>query len=448
MDNIQQQKKYEMMTTQPVSRLVSKMAVPSMVSMMISAIYNMVDTMWVGRISTQATAGVGVVFSYMTIIQAFALFFGMGSANYISRALGAKETDKASAMAATGFFSAFIAGIVIALLVLVFMRPFLFFLGATETVLPESINYLMFILPGTPFIMTSFTMNNQMRLQGNALISMIGISTGAVLNMILDPLFIFGLHMGVRGASLATSLSQLTGFLILLKLTGYRGGIRIRLKNFKPKWWHYKEIIAGGLPSIGRSGLSAVAAIALNRVARGYGDAALAAFSVVSRAMMVANSALIGFGQGFQPVCGFNYGAGKFDRVRAGFRFSTVVASVYCSVLALAGAVFAPAIVAAFRNDPEVIAYGTQVLRRMCISFPLMGYVTITNMYLQNIRKTVPATLISSARQGIIFIPMLYILNSLFALRGAMCTQPVSDILTFLLALAWAPATLRSMGTK
>ena len=443
----EQEEKYIQMTTQPVERLICKMAVPSIISVLITAIYNMVDTIYVGKISTEATAAVGIVFSYMAVIQAVGYFFGHGSANYISRALGAKDRGEAEKMAATGFFSSILCGIFIAAVGLCTMTPFLRVLGATNTILQESKDYLFPILIGTPWIMSSFVLNNQMRLQGNASLGMIGISIGAVLNVGLDPLFIFTLNMGVKGAAIATSLSQLVSFMILLYLSGKKDGIRIQWKNFFPSGKRYVEIIGGGLPSLGRQGVASVAAVVLNRYAGLYGDSAIAAFSVVNRIVMFSSSALLGFGQGFQPVSGFNYGAKLYDRVRKSFWFCVKVATAYGIALAVVELYFAPHIIQLFRSeDEELIRIGAQALRFQCCAFPLLGYVTIANMYLQNIRKTVSASVLAIARQGLFFIPIAIFSASHFGLLGLQIAQPVSDILTFVLSLPLGMSSIKHIG--
>ena len=447
MSRDQQQEKYVRMTTRPVGSLVTELAVPSIVSMLVTAFYNLADTFFVGQINTQSVAALGIVFSYMALIQSIAFYFGQGSGNFISRALGARRTGDAEEMAAVGFFSAFIAGVLIAGTVFLFTDPLLRLFGSTDTILPYAREYLRFILPGTPFIMCCFTMNNQMRHQGNAALAMIGIASGAMLNIALDAVLILGLGMGIRGAGIATTTSQIVSFLVMLTLCGHRGGIRIRFAHFKPSRSHYADINAGGLPSLARQGLMSLAAICLNRLASGYGDASVAAFSVVTRVVLVASAAMIGYGQGFQPVCGFNYGAGRFDRVRAAFRHSLIVSTVYCLVLAVLGWLFAPAVVRVFRSDDaEVVRIGAEVLRYQCLSFPLTGMVVMSNMFLQNIRHTVPAVIMASARQGLFFIPALFVGSALWGFLGIEIAQAVSDTLAFLLAIPLTVPALRKMG--
>ncbi|MBQ6286505.1 MAG: MATE family efflux transporter [Bacteroidales bacterium] len=447
MDNALQQEKYIRMTSAPVGRLVTSMAIPSIISMLVSGIYNLADTFFVGHINTQSVAALGIVFSYMALIQAIAFYFGQGSGNFISRALGGRRTGEASVMASTGFISSFITGCLIAVAGWLLMDGILHFFGSTETILPYAKDYFRFILIGTPFIMCCFTMNNQMRQQGNAMLAMIGIASGAILNIALDPLLIFGFGMGIRGAGLATAISQAVSFVIMLSLCGKNGGIRIRLRNFKPSVHIYKEINAGGLPSLARQGLMSIAAICLNQMASSYGDASVASFSVVSRVAMLAGAAMIGYGQGFQPVCGFNFGAGRYDRVRAAFKHSLFVSTLYCLVLAILGFVFAPGIVRVFRSDdPEVIRMGTDILRYQCLSFPLSGMVVMSNMFLQNIRKTVPAVIMATARQGLFFIPALLLGKLFLGFLGIEIAQTVSDCCSFLLAIPLTVHALKGMG--
>ena len=442
--NFSQDRKFILMTTHPVSKLVLRLAVPSIITMMITAIYNMADTFYVAGIDVQSPAAVGVVFSYMAFIQAIAFFFGQGSANYISRALGARNREGALLIASTGFFTALFTGIFIAVTGFIFMDDILLTLGSTETILPYARAYFRYILIGTPFIMCSFVMNNQMRFQGNAFVSMLGITAGAILNIILDPIFIFILEMGVAGASFATMISQIVSFTLLLHLTGRRDGIPLSIRNFKPKFSHYKEITAGGLPSLGRQGLASISLAYMNQLAGFYGDTAIAALSIVFRVMMFATAIVLGFGQGFQPVCGFNFGARKFDRVRRAFWFSTGVTAVYCVALSVTGYIFAENIIALFRpDDLELIALGARALRYECIVYSTVSFVTISNMYLQNTRRTIRASILAASRQGIMLALSLYFGRKFFGLTGIIAAQPVADALTCIVAVPFAFSALR-----
>lgn len=431
-----QEEKYKTMTEKPVSSLICRLAVPTIISMLVTSFYNMADTFFVARIGTSATAAVGVSFALMAIIQAFGFFCGHGSGNYISRKMGQHRFDEAQQMAATGFFTALALGTVIFLLGEILIDPLCRILGATETILPYARQYLRLILIGAPYMTASLVLNNQLRFQGSAFYAMIGIASGAVLNIALDPLFIFVFDMGVSGAALATIISQFVGFVLLLKGTTQGGNLRIRLRNVTFSKYYYSQIINGGMPSLCRQGLGSVATICLNLMAGPYGDAAIAAMSVVGRVMNLAASVVTGFGQGFQPVCGFNYGAFLYDRVKEGFWFCVKVATAILIVLSAAGYLLAPQVIQLFsKNDPQVIAIGTQALRWQCLTFPLCGWITICNMMLQTIGKSFRASLLAMSRQGLFFIPAVLLLPALIGIQGVEIAQPIADVCSFVLAI-------------
>ena len=441
-----QEEKVVYMTTEPVNKLVCKMAVPTIISMLITSFYNMADTYFVGKLDTQSTAAVGVVFSLMALIQALGFFFGHGSGNYISRKLGAKEFEDASKMASIGFFSAFICGGLVLVLGLIFLEPLSVVLGSTKTILPYTKKYLSVILFGAPFMVSSLVLNNQLRFQGSAASAMAGIVSGAVLNIILDPIFIFQCNMGITGAALATVIGQLLGFLLLWNGTRKGENIHIKWKNFKPALYYYKEIVRGGVPSLCRQGLASIATMCLNHMAGGFGDAAIAGMSIVSRITMFANSALIGFGQGFQPVCGMNYGAKLYKRVKEGFWFCVKYAFFFLIVIAAGAYIFAPEMVSLFReNDREVIEVGTWALRFQAVVFPLNAWIVLCNMMLQSIGKAIKASIIAAARQGLFFLPLILTLPRIFGLTGIEICQMISDILTFILAVPLGISVLKEM---
>ena len=443
-----QEEKINYLTTKHVPSLICEMAVPTIISMLVTAFYNMADTFFVGQLNTQATAAVGIVFTVMALIQAFGFFYGQGSGNYISRKLGAREYEDAAIMASTGFFMAIFTGIIITVAGLIFLEPISVFLGSTPTILPYTKAYLRIILIGAPFIMSSFVLNNQLRFQGSAAYAMVGIVTGAVVNVILDPIFIFVFDMGVAGAALATVISQAVSFTLLCFGSTKGGNIHISFKNFRPGKSIIWEMARGGFPSLCRQGLASMSGMLLNHAAGSYGglsgDAAIAAMSIVTRVSMFANSALIGFGQGFQPVCGMNYGAKKYGRVREGFLFCVKYSFVFLLVVAALGMIFAEPIITIFRKDDlEVIRIGTLALRLHCISFPLSAWIVMCNMMLQVVGRAGKASLISAARQGVFFIPLIFILPYCFGLFGVQVCQPVSDICAFALALPIGLGELR-----
>lgn len=445
-----QQEKVEYMLNEPVPHLVCEMAVPTIISMLVTSFYNMADTFFVGKINTQATGAVGVVFSVMAFIQACGFFFGHGSGNYISRKLGAGELEKADKMAATGFVCAFLTGLAAGALGLVFLEPLSRLLGSTPTILPYTKDYLGIILLGTPFMMSSLVLNNQLRFQGSASYAMVGIVTGAVLNIVLDPLLIFVFDMGIAGAAFATTLSQIVSFCLLFFMSCRGGNIRIRLRSFTPNRYFLKEIFRGGFPSLCRQGLGSIAQICMNRAAGFYGgelgDAAIAAMSIVNRVTMFANSALIGFGQGFQPVCGMNYGGKRFHRVREAFYFCVKYAVVFLVIISAAGFVLAEPIVTLFRReDAEVIRIGALAMRLQCIVFPLNAWIVMSNMMLQSIGKAAKASIVAAARQGLFFLPFIWLLPRFFGLLGVQMCQTWSDVCTLVLAVPLSLSVLREM---
>ena len=428
--------KYKRMTEPPVSKLICKLAVPCIISMLVTAFYNMADTYFVGMLkSNAATGAVGVVFSMMAIIQAVGFFFGQGSGNYISRELGKKNYQEASNMAATGFYAALATGLVICIIGQIFLEPLAYLLGSTPTILPYTEAYLRVILFGAPWMTASLVLNNQLRFQGSASYAMVGIVSGAILNIALDPLMIFVLDMGVAGAGWATIISQFVSFCLLLRGCSKGSNIQIRIRNVKVKWFYFKMIIRGGLPSLARQSLASIATICLNHAAQPYGDAAIAAMGVVQRVTMFGFSAMLGFGQGFQPVCGFNYGAGLYTRVKEGFWFCVKISLVFLAGVGVIGYIFAPQLVALFRDDPAVIEFGTRALRFQCMTLWVQSWVVMSNMMLQSIGKTVPATFLAVARQGLFFVPFILILPLFMDALGIQVAQSAADLLTFFCAI-------------
>ncbi|MDR3314416.1 MAG: MATE family efflux transporter [Oscillospiraceae bacterium] len=438
------QEKFIKMTTQPVERLVTRLALPSIAIMMISSLYNMADTFFVGSLGTEAVAAVGVVFPVMTVIQAFGFFFGQGAGNYLARALGAQDREGAGRMAATGVASSFAVGLLLLAAGLLAPQPIARAIGAIDSIRPQTVAYLRLIALGAPFMTTSLTLNNLLRFQGSAFYGMIGMVSGAVLNCALDPLLIFGFHMGVRGAAAATALSQAVSCALLLLGCRRGGNIALHLRNIRPNWSVYKEMFRGGMPSLLRQALQGVGAVAINHAAGSFGGAVIAAYSIVNRVTMMASSMLIGFGQGFQPVCGFNYGAKRYDRVRRAFFFCFWLGSAVLCTAAILGAVFAPRVIGLFRRgDAEVIAAGSAFLRLNCLSYPLAAWIVMVMMMLQTSGKALQASALSAARQGLTLLPLVLILTPLLGLRGLQMSVPLADLATFLVSL---PLGLRMLG--
>lgn len=449
-NNAIEQKHYKMTHTS-VERLICSLAVPTIAIMIVSALYNMADTYFVGQIKengTSATAAIGISFSIMSIIQAIGFFFGQGSGNYMSRQLGAKNYNEAATMASTGVVTSFITGLVLGLIGLFFLKEISAFLGATPTVLPHACSYLKYIFLAMPFMTGSLTLNNQLRFQGSAFHGMIGMMSGAIINVILDPIFIIWLKLGVAGAGIATFISQCFGFFSLYFATAGKGNVRIFLSDFSPKISRYIEIFKGGFPSLCRQGMGGIAMLCLNKQIGIYGDAAIAAMAIATRTAHISYALLIGFGHGFQPVCGFNYGAKLYDRVKRAFWFLVKVGTGIMTMNTLIAFIWAPEIVAFFRaDDLEVIRLGTIALKAQCMAFPFVGWFTSCSMMCQITRQTFKASFLAAARQCLFFLPGLFILSRLYGLDGIIYTQPVADILSFIISLPIGISVLRGMKT-
>ena len=411
------------------------MAIPTIISMLLTSMYNLVDTFFVGKINTQSTAAVGVVFSVMFFIQAFSFFFGNGSGNYISRQLGAQNTKDAEVMASTGLFYTLVFSLIVMLLGWIFLEPISILLGSTPTILPYTRQYLGISLLGTPFIMGTFCINNQMRFQGFTKYSVYGAISGSIINCLLDPVFIFGFSMGVSGAAVASVIGQISGFVIMLIMSQKEGVIHYTHRRISFEGRFVKEIIAGGTPSISRQGLASVSTIALNSVAGNYGDAAIAAMSIVTRISMFIFSVIVGLGQGFQPMCGFCYGAKLYDRVKEGFWFSTKIGTFFLLFWSVILIIFSGEVVSLFRDDPEVIAIGIPALRYQMIIFPACSFMMMANMMMQTCRKTIRANILAASRQGLFFIPLIFVLPYFYGLFGVEICQAVSDVISLIVTI-------------
>ena len=427
--------KYTFLTQAPVHRVIGAMAIPTIISMLLTSMYNLVDTFFVGKINTQSTAAVGIVFSVMFFIQAFSFFFGNGSGNYISRQLGAQNTKDAEVMASTGLFYTLVFSLVVMLLGWIFLEPISILLGSTPTILPYTRQYLGISLLGTPFIMGTFCINNQMRFQGFTKYSVYGAISGSIINCLLDPVFIFGFSMGVSGAAVASVIGQICGFIIMLIMSQKEGVIHYTHRRISFEGRFVKEIIAGGTPSISRQGLASVSTIALNSVAGNYGDAAIASMSIVTRISMFIFSVIVGLGQGFQPMCGFCYGAKLYDRVKEGFWFSTKIGTFFLLFWSVVLIIFSGEVVSLFRDDPEVIAIGIPALRYQMIIFPACSFMLMANMMMQTCRKTIRANILAASRQGLFFIPLIFVLPYFYGLFGVEICQAVSDIISLIVTI-------------
>ena len=449
MPALTRQQRNEQMLNAPIGRIIPRLAVPTIISMLITTLYNMADTYFVSGLGTDATAAVGIVYPVMTVLQAIAFTIGMGSGANLSRCLGAGNEELGKRFVSMGFFTGLGVGALVGLTGLTCLDDLLGLLGTPPEVMAGARQYASYILMAAPFVMCSFVMNNFLRFQGLAFYGMIGMSTGGVLNMVLDPILIFHCGMGVTGAALATAISQAVSFCLLLIMTN-RGGkaIAISPRNFRPTAKMYLQMINNGLPSLGRQGIASVSGILLNRTAGLYGTAAIAAMAIVGRCVMFVNSTVIGFGQGFQPVCGFCFGAGRYERVKEAFWFCVKVATVILLVMGMSVFLLATPLVQAFTADPAVLDVGVRALRRQLLTIPLWGFIVMSNMFTQSIGYGLRATVISVARQGLFLIPLLVLFSGLWGLDGLLMAQPAADLATFALALVIVMQVLRGFAGK
>ncbi len=426
------------LTTSDLYPLIVKMAIPSMIGMMVATVYNMTDTFWVGKLDNEAyTASVGVVFAFVSVIQAIGFWFGYGSGNYISRMLGKKDYKEAERMAAMGVSVAVIAGIVILIVGMLFINPLISLLGGTTS--PElataTESYLKITVCTVPFMLFSNVIYNQLRLSGAAKSSMIGLLVGMLINMILDPIFILKFNMGVAGAAYASLAGQAVGCMMLYKQTGRNGNVAISPRYFKPDLYHVKEILAGGAPNFCRQGITSISSVVLNNIAGIYGVSVIAAVTVSQRAAYIAYALVIGFGQGFQPVCAINYGAGKLDRVRKAFKLTWITVTVFLVVATPILLIFADKLTGAFATQQDVIETASKMLKAQCVILPLMGYYVLSGMMLQNIGRFGLATGVTIAENGTVFIPVLIICNYVWQMEGIILAKPIASGLSLIYSI-------------
>lgn len=423
---------YEKMALTPIPRLILGLSVPAVISMLVTNIYNLVDTAFVGRLGTSASGAVGIVFGFMAIIQAFGFMFGQGSGSILSRALGNRDAKNASVHATAGFLGSFLFGLMICIFGFIFLDDVVYLLGSTDTIAPYAKTYISYILISAPFMCSCLTMNNILRYEGKAFLGMIGLMSGAVLNMVGDPILMFGLKMGISGAGLSTALSQLVSWVILLWmfLTG-KTESKLSFGNARLiKTAMVLNIMATGFPSLLRQALNSITTVLLNSSCADYGDAAVAAMSIVSRITFFAFSVALGVGQGFQPVSAFSYGAKRYSRLRKGFKFACLMSEgiilVSCTVLI----VFSGSLIGLFRKDPEVIRIGTRALRLQALATLALPPCMVVEMLYQSTGKRLGASILSSLRNGLFFIAALIILPRLRGLAGIQEAQPLSLIVS------------------
>ena len=418
--------------------LLVKTSIPTIIGMLVMVIYNLTDTFFVGILNNKSmTAAIGIVFSFMSFIQAIGFWFGYGSGNIMSKKIGENEEKEAEIISSIGILFAIVIGILIAILSCFFVLPLSKFIGgsASENLLNFTVEYLKVIIISIPFGLYSITLYNQLRLCGNVKDGMIGLLIGMAVNIVLDPVLMFVFKFGFIGAGYATLIGQITGCIVLTNLSGKNGNIAVNLKKVRINKDRVYHILAGGMPNFSRQSITGIALILLNVVAAKYGDGVIAALTISSRIAALAYMIMIGWGQGFQPICAMNYGAKQYDRVKKAFKFTVVGGTLFLIMAAILLYVFSELFIKTMSNDNEVILVGSEILRMQCITLPLLGYFAISSMLMQNIGQYFWASIISISRQGIFYIPLLYILSNIFGQFGIYLLQPVADVLSFVLAV-------------
>lgn len=440
---------FDKMTKTPVSRLIITLSIPTIISMLISNIYNLVDTKFVGKLGTSASGAVGIVFGYMAILQAVGFLFGQGSGSIMSRQLGKQNIDKASKAASTGFAFSFVTSLVIGILSLFVLDDLVMVLGSTSTIAPYAKTYITFIIASAPFVSATFTLNNLLRYEGKAIFGMIGMMTGAILNIGGDYILMFKLNMGIAGAGLSTAVSQVISFCILLvPFFRHKTQCTLSIKNIELQWQPVFNIIATGFPSLLRQALNSISTIILNTEARAYGDSAVAAMSIVSRIIFFVFAVAIGTGQGFQPVSAFNYGAGKHDRVRKAFWF-TVIMSEFMMLFFTVGVYFnAETLIWKFREDADVVLVGTRALKLQIIAQILLPVSMVCEMLYQSTGRKIGATILSGMRSGVLFIPSILLLSHFRGLAGIQEAQPLAFVLSFPISVLFIYIFFKKYGEK
>lgn len=425
---------YHKMTETPIPRLILSLGFPTIISMLTTSLYNMADTYFVGTLGKSASGAIGVIFSLMAIFQAFGFTCGQGAGSIISRKLGQQDADNASAYATVGFWLSVLIGALIGLSGLLLLEPLMYLLGSTDTILPYAKAYARWILLAAPLYTSSCVLNNILRYEGMSFYAMIGLTAGGVLNMILNPVCIFLLHMGTSGAGLATALSQGVSFIILLRVF-LMGKTQSRLGRPRISPSFAIQIVKIGFPALLRQGLGSFSTMVLNHQAGIYGDAAVAAMSIITRITNFIFSVGIGIGQGFQPVAAFNFGAGRLDRVRRGFWFTTAVGEALLGILALCCFLCAPSLAVFFQPDPAVVSLVIPTLRLHCISCLFLPFNISGNMMFQSTGYAVRSAILSALRNGICFIPLIFVLSALIGFPGIQLSQPLADLISLLAAI-------------
>ncbi len=430
--------KYKLIINSDIYPLLCRLSIPSIIGIMVASLYALTDTFFIGKLDkSYLTAAIGLVFSFVSIIQAIGFWFGYGCGNYISRKIGARNRLAAQTMASTGIAICTIVGTVICIFSLLLLKPLAIVLGADSSneLLVATISYLKIIIFSIPFMIAANAIYNMLRLAGSPKEAMIGALVGVGINVALDPIFIFWLHMSVSGAALASLVGQVIGFLVLFYFTMQNENMKLSFNKIKLTGVNIKQILLGGLPNFSRHGISSLSLVIYNRVALSFGGSVVAALTISLRFMSVIYAFVIGFSQGFQPICAMNYGAKKYERIKKAFKYTLITVTIYLIIVSVVIFLKANIIMAIFSSEQDVVRVGAIILRAWSFVLPFMAYYILSGMFLQNIGQFTKATFVTTAENGTFFIPIVLILSSIFGFDGFVMAKPISSILALVFSI-------------
>lgn len=425
-------KKMELLGSAPIPKALLALGLPTMTGMLINALYNLVDTCFVGRLGTAPKGAVTVAFPLGQVITGLGLLFGNGAAAYLSRLLGRGDKETANKVASTAVYSSVMLGTVVILCSILFLKPILRKLGAIESVMPYAIPYAGIYITFSIFNVFNVTMNNIVSSEGAAKTAMCALMAGAFLNVILDPFFIYALHLGVTGAAIATAISQMVSTLVYLcYILRKKSVFRFRIKECCFSRDILSEILKIGIPTLLFQLLTSLSISMINNAAKEYGGSALAAMGPLSKIMSMGSLIVFGFLKGFQPIAGFSYGAKRFDRLREAIKTSVLWSTLFCVIFGLTAAIFSAQIMTLFtKDDLEMIRIGSAALRANGLSFLLFGFYTVYSFLFLVMGKAAKGCILGACRQGICFVPVILLLPKICGLSGILYAQPIADVLS------------------
>lgn len=436
----EQNKKMELLGNAPIPKALVSLGIPIMIGMLINALYNLVDAYFVGGLGESPMGAISIVFPLGQVVVGLGLMFGNGAASYLSRLLGSGDKKTANIVASTALYSSVLIGAVLIIFATIFLKPILTFLGATETIMPYALTYARIYVISCIFNVFNVTMNNIVASEGAAKTTMCALLLGAVINIGLDPLFIYTFDMGVAGAAIATAISQLVSTLVYLTyILRKKSAFTFSIKDFIPTQQTFVEILKIGIPTLTFQLLTSLSIALINRASSSYGDAVIAGMGAVTRVTSMGTLVVFGFLKGFQPIAGFSYGAKNFKRLRESIKISILWSTIFCVVVGLLMVVFSTQIVSQFANgNGEMISVGQKSLVANGLSFFLFGFYTVYSSLFLALGKGTAGFFLGACRQGICFVPIIFLLPAIWGLSGILYAQPIADIISAIITVFMA----------